>query len=67
MVFDADNDGDLDILASNFTDEEYTRVLKGFEEKEPWDGYYIGTALYVNDGKLVFKTEEKKRGLFPRA
>ena len=26
--FDADNDGDLDILASNFTDEEYTRVLK---------------------------------------
>ena len=63
--FDVDNDGDLDILASNFTDEDFVTVLEGFEQERPWKDYYHGSALFVNDGKAHFKNVGETAGFVP--
>ena len=63
--FDYDNDGDVDILASNFTDEDFVKVLEGFETVLPWAKYYHGSALYENDGSGNFVNVGKAAGFIP--
>jgi len=63
-MFDYDNDGDLDILASNFAWMDET-LLKGFSERIPWSGAYHGSALYRNDGTGHFKNIGQEVGFTP--
>jgi hypothetical protein len=63
-MFDYDNDGDLDILASNFARSE-ERVVKGMLEKLPWEMGYHGAALYKNDGTGFFTNIAEKVDFLP--
>ena len=65
--FDYDNDGDLDILASNFSSDgkEELLILRGFQEKtEPFHRYQPA-ALYKNDGTGRFENVGRKAGFTP--
>lgn len=65
--FDYDNDGDLDILASNFSSDgkKELLILRGFHEKtEPFHRYQPA-ALYKNDGTGRFENVGQKAGFTP--
>ena len=64
-MFDFDNDGDLDIFATNFVEGDLP-VLKGYQEKRRWSApSYLGPALYKNDGKGFFENIGEKAGFVP--
>jgi hypothetical protein len=63
-MFDFDNDGDLDIMASNFMEGDKA-VLDGYRVKRSWEGTYMGPALYKNDGKGNFKNIAEAAGFVP--
>ena len=64
-MFDYDNDGDLDILATNFVEGELS-VLEGFQKAQDWQGaLYGGPALYKNDGTGHFENIGDKAGFVP--
>ena len=64
-MFDYDNDGDLDILATNFVEGELA-VLEGFQTAQEWEGaLYGGPALYKNDGTGHFENVGAKAGFVP--
>ena len=63
-MFDYDNDGDLDILASNFADTD-ADVYAGFQKTKEWTGKYVGSALYQNDGSGRFVNIGKEAGFVP--
>jgi hypothetical protein len=64
-MFDFDNDGDLDILATNFVEGEL-EVLEGFQKAQAWQGaLYGGPALYKNDGTGHFENIGDKAGFVP--
>ena len=64
-MFDIDNDGDLDIFASNLTDEEFADILGGFQEARKWEGHYRGSAVYINDGRGYFVNRGEEMGIVP--
>ena len=64
-MFDYDNDGDLDILASNFVEGDLA-VLDGYQHKREWKGpRYGGPALYKNDGTGNFTNIGESAGFVP--
>ncbi|MDP6947282.1 MAG: CRTAC1 family protein, partial [Myxococcota bacterium] len=64
-MFDYDNDGDLDILATNFVEGDL-EVLDGFQVVRKWDGtIYGGPALYKNDGSGHFTNIAQAAGFVP--
>jgi hypothetical protein len=66
-AFDYDNDGDMDILASNFASDgkEELLILHGFQKKTEGFHRYQPAALYKNDGKGHFENVTKKAGFTP--
>ncbi|MEE2751372.1 MAG: FG-GAP-like repeat-containing protein [Myxococcota bacterium] len=63
-MFDYDNDGDMDILASNFSRSE-ERVVQGLIEPKAWEKGYHGAALYKNDGSGNFENIAEKVNFLP--
>ena len=63
-MFDHDNDGDLDILASNFAPKELN-VLKGLITERPHEEQYLPSALLVNDGRGYFVNRADVAGFVP--
>ena len=66
-MFDYDNDGDLDILASNFSSdgEKELLILRGFREKIAPHQRYQPPALYRNDGTGHFTNVSAEAGFTP--
>ena len=64
-MFDIDNDGDLDIFASNLTDEEFADILGGFQKERAWEGHYRGSAVYINQGGGHFVNRGEAMGIGP--
>jgi hypothetical protein len=63
-MFDYDNDGDMDILASNFEKKE-EKALKGLISKLPHEESYLPSALLKNDGSGSFVNVSEKAGIVP--
>lgn len=63
-MFDYDNDGDLDILASNFARPE-EQVIEGLQKKLPHTKAYTPSALYKNDGQGRFSNVAEAAGFLP--
>ncbi len=63
-MFDYDNDGDLDIMASNFSRPEEVVVQGLLEELEPSEGYQR-SPLYKNDGTGHFTNVSDIAGFQP--
>ena len=63
-MFDYDNDGDMDILATTFTEYE-GHLIRGFEQKLPHRRTYVGPALYKNDGTGHFQNVTESAGFLP--
>ena len=63
-MFDYDNDGDLDIMASNFAQSEQT-VLRGLLTERAHGEDYQPSALYRNDGRGNFVNVADRAGFVP--
>ena len=63
-MFDYDNDGDMDILATTFVEVE-GHLVSGFEKKIPHERTYVAPALYKNDGTGNFTNVNETAGFLP--
>jgi hypothetical protein len=63
-MFDYDNDGDMDILASNFGQDEQ-KIIKGLMAEFPHEKDYVASALYKNDGSGHFVNVADIAGFVP--